>query len=126
MVGSDILMTNCCALAGAVAKSPTVKVPTVTSRPMIPCISTSSLDLLSFLASGEQIPHSDQRDIRDVGDQRQGDEIDYHERDDAAIDHLELEAEHRLRHENVDPERRVEKADRQVDGHHDAEVHRVD
>src|SRR6266508_5776663 len=97
-------------------------------RPIIACISIPPwLPRHSeALTPGKQVPDPDQRDVRYVGDQRQGDEIDYHERNDAAIDRLELEPEHRLRDEDVDAERRVKQADSEVHRHHDAEMHRVD
>src|SRR6266852_1041370 len=123
-------MVNCCALAAVVARMPAVTMPTraAPSRPINaymsfpPWLPRNS----GVLTPGEQIPDSDQGNLRYVGDQHQGDEIDYHEWNDAAIDRLELEAEHRLRDEYIDAERRVKQADRQVHRHHDAEVHRVD
>src|SRR6266851_2050571 len=123
-------MVNCCALAAVVASTLATAMATTEapSRPIIACMFfppwlPRSSGVLTF---GKQVPDPDQRDVRYVGDQHQGDEIDYHEWNDAAIDRLELEAEHRLRDEYIDAERRVKQADRQVHRHHDAEVHRVD
>src|SRR5712692_5991925 len=111
-------MVNCCALTGAAARTPAATVPIVTSRPIVARMSVPSSGLCC-LAPGEQVPNPDQRDVRYVGDQRQGDEIDYHERDDASIDRLELQPEHRLRDKDVDAERRADQTASQADRHPD-------
>src|SRR6266404_2528299 len=128
MVGIDSFMVNCCALVGSAASKLPATRPTMINRLDLELIEDSSLNFCSSPASSssEQIFHADQRYIRDVRDQRQCDQINYHERNDPAIDRLQLEPEHGLRDEDVDPKRRVEQADRQVDRHHDSEMHRVD
>src|SRR5947208_4534344 len=124
MVGCDSFMVNCCARAGTAAKSTLTAMPATAKRLVVTCM--FFLPFWSFSAFGEQGAHADQRDFRDVSDERQRDQIDYHERQNAAVDGLELEPEHGLRHENVDAEGRMKQADGQVDRDHDAEMNAVD
>src|ERR1017187_1328957 len=78
------------------------------------------------LAQAEEKAHSAERDLRNVGDQDERDQVDHQKRNDAAIDRAQLEPEHGLGNEDVHAERRMEQADRQIHGHHDAEMHGVD
>src|SRR5882724_5075540 len=109
MVGCDSFIVNCCAFASVAARTPPATMPaaaslfTPASVFRIICIGLV-LPTRVCLSFGQQIFDADQRDVRNVGDQRERDQINDHERDDAAIDRLELEAEHRLRDENVDAE----------------------
>src|SRR6185369_13609091 len=82
---------------------------------------TAVLPRLAWLY-GSHCVGEDQRKSRPVSDDEKGDDLHHDEREHAAIDGLERDAEHRLRDEHVEPERRREHADREIDGHHDAEV----
>src|SRR5262249_56105222 len=110
--------------AGRLAAAIAMRAPA--RRALIACILSFPPSIRSRSASGQQVANPDQREVRYVRDQRQGHEVNYHERDDAAIDRLELEAEHGLRHENVDPERRMKQADREGHRYHDPEMEGVD
>src|SRR5262249_58294383 len=120
-------MVNCCAraavAASALAAAIAMRAPT--RRALIACILSFPPSIWSRSPPGQQVANPDQREVRYVRDHRQGYEVNYHERDDAAIDRLELEAEHGLRHENVDSERRMKQTDREVHRPHHAAVNRV-
>src|SRR5919108_5446396 len=78
------------------------------------------------LSSQEKPSYPGERELRHVGDEDERREVDHDERHDAAVDRLEPEPERRLGDEDVDAERRMKEADRQVHRHHDAEMNRVD
>src|SRR5262245_65847331 len=116
-------MVNCCAraaVAGRLAAAIAMRAPA--RRALIACILSFPPSIRSRSASGQQVANPDQREVRYVRDQRQGHEVNYHERDDAAIDRLELEAEPGLRHETVDLERPMKQADSDVHRYHDPEM----
>src|SRR6266568_2186465 len=125
MVGCDSFMVNCCARAGTTAKSALTAMPATAKRLVVACMFFLPL-VLEFSTLGEQGAHADQRDFRHVSDKRQRDQIDYHKWQNAAVDGLELEPEHGLRHEDVDAEGRMKQADGQVDRDDDAEMNAVD
>src|ERR1700754_5136007 len=108
-VGNDNFIVNCWALAGAAARTLPATMPAVASVFRNVCI---GLILPPFVLSfWHQIANADQRDVRDVGDERERDKIDDYERDDPAINRLEFQPQHRLGDEDVDPERRMKQAD---------------
>src|SRR6266568_5090727 len=100
MVGCDSFIVNCCALAGIAARTPLATMPAANVFRIL-CI---GLVLPTRVCSsfGQQIFDADQRDVRNIGDERERDQIDDHERNDATIDRFELQAEHRLGDEDVD------------------------
>src|SRR5437868_5636981 len=108
-VGAESFIVNCGCCATALVASTVA----ASARPMV------FIALLLRKASGDyarllrqEKPHAGQRYLRHVGDKEQRDEIQDDERDDAAIDHVELELQRRLRDEDVDAEGRVEEPDR--------------
>ncbi len=71
------------------------------------------------------VANQDHGNARQVGDDQQGQEIEDHERDDAAIDGGDRNAKDRLRGKNIQTERRRVEPDAQIHRHDDAKVNRI-
>ena len=59
--------------------------------------------------------HPDQGYRRHVGDDHQRDQVQADKGNNAAVDGVERQAQHRLRDKNIDTEGRVKQPDRQID-----------
>src|SRR5664279_2450849 len=76
--------------------------------------------------SMKQQTDPDERYGGNVSNQGQGEQVKHNERYYPPIDGLESDSEHRLGDENVDAERRMKQANRQIDHENDAKMDCVD